>query len=103
VELESLGARLQKGFEEAIAAANVEACVQRVGSMLTLFFRKGPVRSWDDAKASDTKRFGTWHAGLRTRGIYWPPSQFEAAFLSGAHTDADIDKTIRACAEALTS
>ncbi len=100
-KLESLGARLQKGFEDAIATAKVDACVQRVGSMLTLFFRKGPVRSWDDAKASDTKRFGVWHAGLRARGVYWPPSQFEAAFLSGAHTEADINRTIDACNESL--
>jgi glutamate-1-semialdehyde 2,1-aminomutase len=100
-KLESLGARLQKGFEDAIATAKIDGCVQRVGSMLTLFFRKGPVRSWDDAKTSDTKRFGAWHAGLRSRGIYWPPSQFEAAFLSNAHTEADIDRTIAACGDAL--
>src|SRR5581483_1483571 len=77
-KLESLGARLEKGF----AKAAPDACVQRVGSMITLFFRKGPVRSWDDAKSSDTKKFGAWHNAMRARGIYWPPSQFEAAFLS---------------------
>jgi glutamate-1-semialdehyde 2,1-aminomutase len=96
-KLESLGARLEKGF----AKAAPDACVQRVGSMITLFFRKGPVRSWDDAKSSDTKRFGAWHNAMRARGIYWPPSQFEAAFLSNAHTEADIDRTIEACAEAV--
>jgi glutamate-1-semialdehyde 2,1-aminomutase len=100
-KLEALGARLEKGFVEALAAAKVEGCVQRVGSMITLFFCKGPVRSWNDAKGADTKRFGAWHRGMRERGVYWPPSQFEAAFLSGAHTEADIDATVRACAEAL--
>jgi glutamate-1-semialdehyde 2,1-aminomutase len=100
-KLEALGARLEKGFVEALAAAKVEGCVQRVGSMITLFFCKGPVRSWNDAKACDTKRFGAWHRAMRERGVYWPPSQFEAAFLSAAHTEADVDATVRACAEAL--
>ena len=69
--------------------------------MITLFFREGPVRSWDDAVTSDTKRFGTWHAGMLARGIYWPPSQFEAAFLCGAHTEADIERAVKASREAL--
>lgn len=100
-KLESLGARLQAGMSAAIAKHGVAACVQRVGSMITLFFTKGPVESWDDAKASDTARFGKWHRAMRERGQYWPPSQYEAAFLSGAHTEADIDATVRACDEAL--
>jgi len=101
--LEALGARLQAGLEKAIAASKSgrPACVQRVGSMLTLFFAKGPVKNWDDAKASDTVRFGKWHAGMLSRGQYWPPSQYEAAFISAAHSDADIDATIRAASEAL--
>jgi glutamate-1-semialdehyde 2,1-aminomutase len=69
--------------------------------MITLFFTAGPVRSWDDAKACDTKAFARWHAGLLARGVYWPPSQFEAAFISAAHTDADIDATIKAAADSL--
>ena len=69
--------------------------------MITLFFTPGPVRSWDDAKACDTKRFARWHGGLLERGVYWPPSQFEAAFLGAAHTDADIDATVEAAQEAL--
>ena len=77
--------------------------MQRVGSMITLFFARGPIRSWPDAKASDTKRFGAWHAGMLARGHYWPPSQFEAAFFSGAHTEADIDATLHAADEALAS
>jgi len=75
--------------------------VQRVGSMITLFFGKGPVRSWDDAKSCDTARFGKWHAGMIARGQYWPPSQFEAAFFSGAHTEADIDGAISAASSSM--
>ena len=50
---------------------------------------------------SDTKAFARWHGGLLARGVYWPPSQFEAAFISAAHTEADIDATIKAADEAL--
>jgi glutamate-1-semialdehyde 2,1-aminomutase len=97
--LEALGRRLEQGLERAIA--NFPARVQRVGSMLTLFFRPAPVRSWADARDCDTARFGAWHRGMIERGIYWPPSQFEAAFLSTAHTDEDIDRTVEAAREAL--
>ena len=99
--LEALGARLQAGLEQALRDTNTVGVVQRVGSMLTLFFHRGPVRSWLDAASSDTARFGTWHRGLVTRGVYWPPSQFEAAFISLAHTEADIDETIAAARGAL--
>ena len=71
--------------------------------MITLFFGPGPVRTWADAKACDTGAFGRWHAGLLARGVYWPPSQFEAAFLGGAHTEGDIDETVAAAAAALTA
>jgi glutamate-1-semialdehyde 2,1-aminomutase len=100
--LESLGARLEKGLESAIAERKTDACVQRVGSMITLFFARGPVRAWSDAKACDTKAFGRWHGAMIERGVYWPPAQFEAAFVSGAHTPDDIDRTIVAAREALS-
>jgi glutamate-1-semialdehyde 2,1-aminomutase len=100
-KLESLGARLQAGLEAAVAKREIAACVQRVGSMLTLFFTPGKVRSFDDAKKSDTARFGKWHGAMLARGQYWPPSQYEAAFISAAHTEADIDKTIAAADAAL--
>ena len=99
--LEALGLRLQTGLERVLRDTNTPGVVQRVGSMLTLFFHRGPVRSWLDAVASDTKRFGTWHRGLVTRGIYWPPSQYEAAFISLAHTEQDIDATVEAALGAL--
>ncbi|MGO9834424.1 MAG: glutamate-1-semialdehyde 2,1-aminomutase [Polyangiaceae bacterium] len=97
--LEALGAKLQTGLERAIATRGVTACVQRVGSMVTVFFAKGPVESWADAKSCDTQAFGRWHAAMLGRGIYWPPSQFEAAFVSGAHTDGDIERTVTAADE----
>jgi glutamate-1-semialdehyde 2,1-aminomutase len=99
--LEALAARLEEGLTRAIAKRGAVACVQRVGSMITLFFAAGPVRSWADAKPCDTKAFARWHGSLLDRGVYWPPSQFEAAFVSAAHTEADIDATVRAAEEAL--
>jgi glutamate-1-semialdehyde 2,1-aminomutase len=101
-KLEKLGARLEAGLVEALASTKVQGCVQRVGSMITLFFHAGPVRNWQDASATDRERFGRWHAGLLARGIYWPASQFEAAFFGLAHTEADIDRTITAAREALS-
>jgi glutamate-1-semialdehyde 2,1-aminomutase len=99
--VESLTARLEAGLVTAIADARATACVQRVGSMITLFFAAGPIKRWDDAKRADTKRFGRWHAAMLARGVYWPPAQFEAAFVSGAHTEADVDATIAAARAAL--
>jgi glutamate-1-semialdehyde 2,1-aminomutase len=98
-KLEHLGARLEAGLVEASRGQDV--CVQRIGSMITLFFTKGPVTSWESAKTSDTARFGRFHGEILKRGVYWPPAQYEAAFLSFAHTEADIDATIVAAKEAL--
>jgi glutamate-1-semialdehyde 2,1-aminomutase len=102
-KLESLGARLEEGLTSALRDRGVASCVQRVGSMLTVFFHGGPVRSWLEAAKCDTARFGTWHRGLVARGVYWPPSQFEAAFISAAHSESDIDATIEAASAALAS
>jgi glutamate-1-semialdehyde 2,1-aminomutase len=99
-KLEALGARLEAGLNAGAKAAGQTVCVQRVGSMITPFFTAGPVKSFNDAVKSDTKKFGKWHAGMLARGQYWPPSQYEAAFLSTAHTDALVDATIKAAAEA---
>jgi glutamate-1-semialdehyde 2,1-aminomutase len=101
--LESLGARLENGLRLALGKHEVPGCVQRVGSMLTLFFTPGPVHNYEDAKKCDTERFGRWHAAMLARAQYWPPSQFEAAFISAAHAESDIDATIAACDEALTA
>jgi glutamate-1-semialdehyde 2,1-aminomutase len=102
-QLEALGARLEAGLGRALADAKVPGVVQRVGSMLTLFFNDGPVTNFQDAKRSDTKRFGAWHQGLIAHGVYWPPSQFEAAFISLAHSPDDIDQTVAAARQALSS
>jgi glutamate-1-semialdehyde 2,1-aminomutase len=102
-KLEDLGARLEAGLRDAVHQVGVPAIVQRVGSMLTLFFHDGPVHGWHDASACDRVRFATWHRELLARGIYWPPSQFEAAFVSAAHTAEDIDFTVNAAHEALAA
>ena len=99
--LEARAGRLAEGIERALRVRSVRACVQRVGSMLTLFFYAGPVRSFQDARACDTARFAAWHNALLARGIYWPPSQFEAAFVSTAHSEDDIDQTVAAVGAAL--
>jgi glutamate-1-semialdehyde 2,1-aminomutase len=99
--LEHLGARLESGLSRALERSGTKGCVQRVGSMVTVFFGPEVVRSWDDAAVCDTARFGKFHRGLLDRGVYWPPAQFEAAFISNAHTDADIDATIAAAEGAL--
>jgi glutamate-1-semialdehyde 2,1-aminomutase len=100
--LETLGARLEEGINGAIKSRSARACVQRVGSMLTVFFQPGPVHSWNDAKQSDTAAFGRWHRGLLEQGVYWPPAQYEAAFISLAHTEATIDQTIQVMSQAFT-
>jgi glutamate-1-semialdehyde 2,1-aminomutase len=102
-KLERLGARLEQGLVASAKKRNVEVCVQRVGSMITMFFTAGPVKTFADAMKSDAKRFGRWHGAMLSRGQYWPPSQYEAAFISAAHDDAIIDATIAAADEALAA
>jgi glutamate-1-semialdehyde 2,1-aminomutase len=87
-DLEEKGAEVQQMLEEHAGAAGVPITVQRVGSMVTAFFRNKPVRNWDEACDTDREAFGRWHASLLEHGVYWPCSQFEAAFISLAH-DAD--------------
>lgn len=94
--LERSGAALEAGLLEGAREAGVPVFCQRVGSLLTLFFREGPVRCWDDAARSDTGRYGRFFHALLERGIYFPPSQFEACFLSLAHGDAELEQTIAA-------
>ncbi|HLV64244.1 MAG TPA: glutamate-1-semialdehyde 2,1-aminomutase [Polyangiaceae bacterium] len=100
--LDRAGQRLAEGLERALRDTKTVGVVQRVGSMLTLFFHPGPIRSWNDAKASDTQRFAAFHRALLARGVYFPPSQFETAFVSLAHTDDDLDRTVQAAREALS-
>lgn len=90
-KLEAISADVEKIIVDAARDANVTCTVQRVGSMLTAFFVGHPVRSFDDASNCDTKAFGRWHAALVEAGVYWPPSQYEAAFVSLAHDAIALD------------
>lgn len=100
--LEQLGKRLAEGLRQAATAAGVPHQLARVGSMWTLFFASEPVTDYDTAKQSDTARFARFFWALLDRGVYLPCSQFEAAFLSTAHTEQHIDRTIQAAREALS-
>jgi glutamate-1-semialdehyde 2,1-aminomutase len=95
-ELERRGARLEEGL-----AGFPGTRLQRVGAMATLFIRPGPVRSFDDAQSCDVERYGELFRGLLERGIYVAPSQFECMFVSLAHGDEEIDRTIAAVADLL--
>jgi len=100
-DLEQKAARLEKGIVEASAKANGPAQVSRAGSILTLFFAQETVIDYESATRADIEKFGLFHRRLLEEGIYWPPSQFEAAFISQAHSDEDIQATIRAIENAL--
>jgi len=99
--LESLGARLERGLIAAAAKAGVQIRVNRAGSMFTVFFTDRDVFDFDSAKTCDTQRFNRFFHIMLDQGIYMPPSQFEAAFISTAHTETDIDRTIDAAGKAL--
>lgn len=100
-ELERRAARLESGLRDAAASARVSATINRVGSMLTAFFTPEPVTDYATARRADTGSYGRFFRAMLDRGIYLAPSQFEAAFVSTAHTDAEIDATAAAAAEAL--
>jgi glutamate-1-semialdehyde 2,1-aminomutase len=95
-ELERRGARLEAGLR---AASEGEATIQRVGAMLTVFCSQQSVASFEDASRCDVERYGALFRHLLERGIYMAPSQFEALFLSVAHGDDEIDRTVDAVAE----
>jgi glutamate-1-semialdehyde 2,1-aminomutase len=99
--IHELAARLTSGLEEAVASAGIPAQVNRIGSLSTIFFAPQPVTNYSDAKRSDTKLYARFFREMLQRGILLAPSQFEAAFVSAAHTPADIERTIRAAADAL--
>jgi glutamate-1-semialdehyde 2,1-aminomutase len=99
--LDQLGQRLADGLTAAARAAGVPHQLQRVGSMWTLFFCTEPVTDYDVAKKSDTARFGRFFWAMMDHGVYLPCSQFEAAFLSAAHTEEHIDATIAAARASL--
>jgi glutamate-1-semialdehyde 2,1-aminomutase len=98
--LEKLSAQLVDGITAAAKDKGVQLCSNRVGSMFTWFFNPGPVTDWGTASKSDTHAFGKFFGKMLDQGVYLPPSQYEAAFLSAAHTEEDVQKTIAAAKQA---
>ena len=99
--LDQLGARLERGLREALKTNRQTGCVNRNGSLLTMFLGPERVTDADEARTSDAKKFAKFFHAMIERGINLPPSQFEAMFISTSHTDADIDRTILAVTESL--
>ena len=99
--LARLGARLANGLANAARDAGVALQVNAFGSLLTPFFTDRPVRDYDSARTADAGRYGRFFRAMLARGVYPPPSQFEAWFISGAHTDRDIAMTVKAAQEAM--
>jgi glutamate-1-semialdehyde 2,1-aminomutase len=102
-ELNRKANRLAEGISAAIDEIGVPARVNAAGSLVTTFFHEGEIANYSEAKKSDTKRFAAFFNAMLDRGIFLPPSQFEALFVSFAHTDADVDRTVAACRESLRS
>jgi glutamate-1-semialdehyde 2,1-aminomutase len=100
-QLDEMSGKLVAGVTSAAKNASVAMTANRVGSMFTFFFTGKQVTDWESAATCDTVKFGRFHGALLDAGVWLPPSQFEAAFLSLAHTQGDIDDTIAAAREAL--
>jgi glutamate-1-semialdehyde 2,1-aminomutase len=100
-QMADLGALLGDGLADAARRAGVALQVNGIGSALTPFFTSAPVKNYQSALLADAAKYGVFFKGMLARGIYPPPSQFEAWFLSGAHTPRDIKKTIKAAREAM--
>ena len=99
--LDALGTRLEDGFTKVLDATGTRACFNRAGSMWTLFFGVDQVRNADDARRCDTARFARYFRAMLEQGIYLPPSAFEAAFVSLAHSEDDVDATVAAAERAI--
>ena len=99
--LDAKASRLAAGLQAVFAEAETPLCVNRVGSMMTLFFNAGAVNGWDTVSASDREGFARFFHRMLEEGVYLPPSPFEAMFVSTAHTDADIQATLDAARRAL--
>src|SRR6267142_1582345 len=98
-EMTQLARRLVFGLRAELADAGIPAQINAIGSLSTVFFTPGPVRNYADAKRSDTKRYAKFFREMLDRGVFLAPSQFEAAFVSAAHTSQDIDRTLAAAHE----
>ncbi|HLO87148.1 MAG TPA: glutamate-1-semialdehyde 2,1-aminomutase [Nostocaceae cyanobacterium] len=101
--LERITKKLTDGLLQVAQETGHAACGGSISAMFGLFFTSGPVHNYEDAKKSDTAKFGRFHRGMLERGIYLAPSQFEAGFTSLAHTEEDIDQTLAAAREVLSS
>src|SRR5262249_27920294 len=97
----SMAEKLVAGLKEALAAAKIAAQVNAFGSLATVFFTKSHVGNYQEAKRSDTKRYAKYFREILDRGILLAPSQFEAAFVSAAHTEKDIERTVLAARESM--
>jgi glutamate-1-semialdehyde 2,1-aminomutase len=95
-DLNEKSRRLAEGLRKAFKDADAPVQINAAGSLLTIFFSENPIRNYEDAKKSDTKKFAKFFNEMLDRGIFLPPSQYEALFVSAAHTEADIDRTIEA-------
>jgi glutamate-1-semialdehyde 2,1-aminomutase len=93
--LETLSARLEEGLRDAAGRASVDLTINRVGSLLSPFFTAGPVRTFEQVRRCDIRRFKRFFAAMLDQGIYLAPSAYEAMFVSAAHTEADIEQTIQ--------
>lgn len=100
-ELEAKSSRIADGFATVLVEKGLNYTINRVGSMFTLFFTESEVIDFDTAKTSDTAKFSTFFNSMLERGVYLPPSQFEACFVSIEHGDDEIDKTIKAFEESI--
>jgi glutamate-1-semialdehyde 2,1-aminomutase len=101
--LEARGQQLEEGMCRAATRARVPVRFNRCGSMFCAYFTAAPVRNLDDAMKSDRERFAKYFHGMLDEGIYLAPSQFEAGFLSAAHTPADIERTIAAAERVMST
>ena len=99
-QLDDMSGKLVSGILAAAKEAGIAMTANRVGSMFTFFFTDKTVTDWDSAATCDTAKFGRFHGALLDAGVWLPPSQFEAAFMSIAHTKGDIDDTLAAAREA---
>jgi glutamate-1-semialdehyde 2,1-aminomutase len=99
--LEAKARRLADGIKASIAKHEASACLSRVGSMMTLFFRGDTPQDYASARQADSERYARFFHALLDTGVYFPPSQYEASFVSAAHSEADIDATIAAVDAAL--